>query len=106
MQNYFGEAIRNNVGNIESMENDIWAIFKHIIRDNSQPLDEQHSLCPRDSWCTYWSNREKYNIYIISYQIFRIRYSTSRRNRISLISAQPDLKKFILAQLTHSAFAC
>ena len=61
MQNYFGEAIRNNVGNIESMENDIWAIFKHIIRDNSQSLDEQHSLCPRDSWCTYWSNREKYN---------------------------------------------
>ena len=43
------------------MENDIWAIFKHIIRDNSQSLDEQHSLCPRDSWCTYWSNREKYN---------------------------------------------
>ena len=35
MQNYFREAIRNNVGNIELMENDVWAIFKHMIRDNS-----------------------------------------------------------------------
>ena len=30
-QNYFGEAIRNNVGNIESTENDIWTIFKYMI---------------------------------------------------------------------------
>ena len=62
MQNYFGETIRNNVGNIESKENDVWAaIFKHMIQDISQSLDEQPSLCPKDSWCTYWSNREKYN---------------------------------------------
>ena len=61
MQNYFGEAIRNNVGNIESKENDIWAIFKHMIQDSSQSLDEQPSLSPKDSCCTYWSNREKYN---------------------------------------------
>ena len=58
-QNYFGEAVRNNVEHIESMENDIWAIFKHMIPDNSQSLDEQHSLWPRDSWCTHWSNREE-----------------------------------------------
>ena len=32
MQNYFGEAIRNNVGNIELIENDTWAISKHMIR--------------------------------------------------------------------------
>ena len=43
MQNYFRKAIRNNVGNIESMENDIWEIFKRMISDNSQSLDEQHS---------------------------------------------------------------
>ena len=49
MQNYFGEAIGNNVGSVESMENDIWATFKHMIEDNSQSLDEQHSLCPKDS---------------------------------------------------------
>ena len=55
IQNYFGEAIRNNVENIESKENNIWAIFKPMIQDNSQLLDEQHSLCPKDSWCTYWS---------------------------------------------------
>ena len=61
MQNYFGEAIRNNVGNIESKENDIWAIFKHMIQDSSQSLDEQPSLSPKDSCCTYWSNRGKYN---------------------------------------------
>ena len=61
IQNYFGEAIRNNVENIESKENNIWAIFKPMIQDNSQLLDEQHSLCPKDSWCTYWSYREKHN---------------------------------------------
>ena len=43
------------------MENDIWVIFKHMIRDNSQSLDQQHSLCPKGSWCTYSSNWKKYN---------------------------------------------
>ena len=61
IQNYFGEAIRNNVENTESKENNIWAIFKPMIQDNSQLLDEQYSLCPKDSWCIYWSYREKHN---------------------------------------------
>ena len=61
MQNYFGEAIRNNVRNIELIKNDTWAISKHMIRYNSQSLDEKNSMCLKYSWCIYLSNRERYN---------------------------------------------
>lgn len=60
MQKY-GEAIWNNTGDIEGMESSIWEIFKHMIRDESITLDEQHKLCPKNSWCSYWSNRCNYN---------------------------------------------
>jgi len=42
------------------MQNAIWAIYYHCIEGN-EPLDQQHSYCPKDSWCRYWSNREQYN---------------------------------------------
>jgi len=63
MQNFYGQCIRNNVGNKEGMVNDIWAIFKHMIIDETKTLEEQHSNCPKDenSWCKFWSNREMYN---------------------------------------------
>ena len=61
IQNYYGEAIRNNPGDIEGMELSIWAIFKHMIWDESIILDEQHKLCPKNSWYSYWSNRGSYN---------------------------------------------
>ena len=32
-----------------------------MIRDESIALDEQHKLCPKNSWCSYWSNRCNYN---------------------------------------------
>ena len=59
MQNFYGQAIRNNVGEIEQMRNDIWAIFNHMIKDDEKTLAEQHSLCPTGitSWCKF--NRER-----------------------------------------------
>ena len=62
MQNYFGEAIKNNVGDVEAMRNAVWAIYYHMIKGDSTSLDELHTYCPKtqDSWCLYHSNREKY----------------------------------------------
>ena len=42
IQNYFGQCIRNNKGNLQGMQNDIWAIFKHMIQDDSISMAEQH----------------------------------------------------------------
>ena len=64
MQNFYGQAIRNNIGDKAGMINDVWAIFKHIITDDLKTLDEQHSNCPKDpdsSWCKYWSDRNEYH---------------------------------------------
>ena len=62
IQNYYGYAIRNNSGDKKTMQNSIWAIFFHTIRDNTKSLEEQYSFCPRDSnsWCKFWSDRENY----------------------------------------------
>ena len=45
------------------MKNSVWAIFGHMIADDSLPLHEQHRLCPRDSdtWCKFWKDRSNYN---------------------------------------------
>ena len=63
IQNFYGQCIRNHIGDGEGMKNSIWAIFGHMICDDTQSLDEQHNLCPKDneSWCKYWRDRETYN---------------------------------------------
>ena len=63
MQNYFGEAIRNNAGDIDAMGTAIWAIYHHIITDDSKHLSEQHVFCPKGptSWCVFWREPAKYN---------------------------------------------
>lgn len=55
MQNYFGQAIRNNSGEMEQMKKDIWAIFYHLIEDDKKTLEEQHQSCPQDenTWCKF-----------------------------------------------------
>ena len=55
IQNFYGQAIRNNCGDLEGMKNDIWAIYGHMISDEC-PLEEQHSRCPKEknTWCKYW----------------------------------------------------
>ena len=61
MQNYYGQAIRANVGDLQHMKNDIWAVFKHMICDDTLSLEEQHANCPRDTWCKFWTNPSQYD---------------------------------------------
>ena len=61
IQKYFVYCIRNNKGNLQGMKNDIWAIFKHIIEDDSISVAEQHANCPKYDWCKYWANNSNYN---------------------------------------------
>ena len=63
MQNYFGEAIRNNAGNKELMTKAVWAIYHHMICNDSISLKEQHSFCPKgpSSWCTFWRDPSSYD---------------------------------------------
>ena len=60
MQNNFGEAIRNNIGDKDGMYNAIWAIFKHMVINPGETLEEQHNLCPRDGWCLFWKSPQNY----------------------------------------------
>lgn len=55
IQNYYGAAIRNNPGNLQNMENAVWAIYYHCIIENNESLAQQHHLCPigASSWCRY-----------------------------------------------------
>ena len=39
MQKYYGRAIRENIANLEEMKNGIWAIFHHMIKDDSHYLE-------------------------------------------------------------------
>ena len=38
LQNYYGPAIRNNIGNLTEIENSIWAIYYHSIRGENESL--------------------------------------------------------------------
>ena len=55
IQNYYGLAVHNN-HDLKSVQNAIWAIYHHVIKDNNLTSDEQHKICPNsaDSWCKYW----------------------------------------------------
>ena len=57
--NYFGQCIRNDKGNLQGMQNNIWAIFKHMIQDDSISIAEQHANYPKYGWCKYWANNSK-----------------------------------------------
>ena len=48
-QTLYGRAIRNNRGDVASMERETWAILRHY----SDPAD--HSCCPQgpDSFCSF-----------------------------------------------------
>ena len=61
MQNYYGNAIRHNKGDLKSMKNSIKAIQHHMIINESLPLEKQHLYCPKDgnSWCKFWRDKLK-----------------------------------------------
>ena len=42
------------------MHNDIWAIYKQMIRNEDETLEQQHDFCQRNGWCSFWSCRNKY----------------------------------------------
>ena len=52
LQNYYGNAIRKNVGDIGKMKDAVWAIYYHSISTDKEP---KHQHCPigKDSWCKY-----------------------------------------------------
>ena len=63
MQNFYGQSIRNTIGDLEDMKNSIWAIFGPMICDKHSSLEDQQALCPRDAdtWCKYWKSADTYN---------------------------------------------
>ncbi|GFY28364.1 CCHC-type domain-containing protein [Trichonephila clavipes] len=52
IQNYYGIAIRSNIGNLEEMQRAVIAAFYHCCSGKSNPM---HGQCPlgSESWCTY-----------------------------------------------------
>ena len=61
MQNYYGQAIRKNKGNMDGMITSINAIFKHMIRNDQESLELQHSQCPKgaNTWCKFWKDKRE-----------------------------------------------
>ena len=56
IQNYYGVAIRSNIGKLKGTQNAIWAIYFHMIMGPSNDtLNEKHHYCPvtLDSWCKH-----------------------------------------------------
>ena len=53
MQNHFGEAICKNSGNLEVMRHDVWIVLKHIVRNDTEILEQQHDYCPKDDSCNF-----------------------------------------------------
>jgi hypothetical protein len=58
LQNYYGIAIRSNVGNLEAMKKAIQANLMHCIASKRRNL---HMSCPAgaDSWCRFQQDRAK-----------------------------------------------
>ena len=51
-QNYYGQAIRNNVGDLEGIKNAVKAILQHSMSTDENPM---HAFCPEgeNSWCKF-----------------------------------------------------
>lgn len=53
IQTFYGLAIRRNANKLDSMREDVWATYFHILSSNTNP---RHRLCPQDpatTWCKY-----------------------------------------------------
>lgn len=52
LQNYYGIAIRSNIGNLKSMQSAVIAVLFHCCSGSKKPM---HGQCPEgpDSWCKY-----------------------------------------------------
>ena len=60
MQNYDGNAIRQNKGNLQGMKDSITVIQSHMIINESLPLEKQHQYCPKgeNSCCRFWKDKQ------------------------------------------------
>lgn len=66
IQNYYGNAIRENSGHLQGMRESIKAIQCHMVEDTSMPLEKQHRHCPKgkSTWCKFWADKQnKTNTY-------------------------------------------
>ena len=58
LQNYYGDAIRKSVGNVERMVKSVQATLLHL---NSTDETPRHQICPegKDSWCAFQAAKAK-----------------------------------------------
>ena len=57
LQNYFGIAIRQNVGDLVSMQQNAQATLYHVASTDDRP---DHTSCPMDSWCGWHNDPNNY----------------------------------------------
>ena len=65
MQNYFGLAIRQNMGDLSAMKKSVTAVLTHCCKNNEDENDKddveelRHMYCPRgeESWCRWQRNK-------------------------------------------------
>ena len=57
IQNYYGLAIRQNIGNLYSMKKAVGAILYHMSENDDN--EDRHKFCPRtaDSWCKFQADK-------------------------------------------------
>lgn len=55
IQNYYGNAKRENSGNLEGMKKSTNAIRSHMIENNDLALEDQ---IDNNTWCNFWANRK------------------------------------------------
>ena len=39
----------------------MWAVFKHIVRNDTETLEQQHDYCRKDGWCNFWKLQDNYD---------------------------------------------
>ena len=52
-QNCFGTAIRENIGYKDGVKKAVWAIYKHMIKNDNEGLEKQHDVCPKSKTHVY-----------------------------------------------------
>ncbi|GFT41462.1 uncharacterized protein TNCV_3942251 [Trichonephila clavipes] len=62
LQNYFGIAIRSNIGNLSNMQTAVIAAFFHCCSTDKKPM---HGQCPSgsDTWCKYQKAKQEGKLY-------------------------------------------
>ncbi|GFY20291.1 uncharacterized protein TNCV_209231 [Trichonephila clavipes] len=62
LQNYFGIAIRSNVGNLSNMQTAVIAAFFYCCSTDKKPM---HGQCPSgsDTWCKYQKAKQEGKLY-------------------------------------------